>query len=169
MKKMRFKNKVSFRKDERGIYAVFLIIVISILLIAVGFAIDGPRQLTANQKVKNVAEEAARYATSQIANMPAPATLAQRFEAAELLTKDFIALQNRRSLPMEMIEFRCDANTGTIVVKVQGNSRNTLSAIWLGPSRQFSAEASASLTFVASGGADANTKINICTGEFILA
>lgn len=157
------KDDGSFKDDDRGIYSIFLLLVISVLLVAIGFAIDAPRQHTANQRVRNVAEEAARYAVVQIVESTGTETLNQRFQDAEESTRDFIALETRSSFPLVLREFSCNPDTGSVVVEVRGTLRNGLSGAFLGPFRRFTGEGSASLNFVDTGGSSGG--INICTGE----
>ena len=66
--------------DERGVYAVFIAVITSALLLFGGLAYDAPRLNTARQDALHAANEAARVAAASIAS---GATIEQAREAAE--------------------------------------------------------------------------------------
>lgn len=169
---MKFLKRLKFpNDDERGIYAVFLIITIAVLLVAVGFAIDGPRLATANQKTQNIAAEAARYGASLILSAEPNEgetllTLDERFTLAQQGTRAFISTHSTSTFNIVMTAFECDSFTGNIVVEVDSVIRNSLSGVFLGSLRRFNSEASAAVVFVPAGGAEVGTtEINVCLGS----
>ena len=150
------------KEDEEGVYAVFIVILVTVLLISVGLAIDWPRQVAGNQRVQGVAEEAARYGATIFVdpseNVNVPQVLL--FETARLRTEEFIRANNTNILTLSMKEFRCDETSGDIVVRVSGVLRNSLSGIVLGRFRRFEAEGRGNLTFV--GANNDEVKVNLC-------
>lgn len=139
------------KADERGVYTIFVVIIISFLLVAIGFAIDSPRQITANQRTGHVAEESARYAVSVFVNSSA-ATFSDRFSESRAATERFIGHQNSVNLSLSLRNFRCDFESNSVTVEVRGIIRNTLSGALLGRHRVFDREASAGLRFISPGG-----------------
>ncbi len=149
--------------DERGIYGVFFIVFIIFLIAAVGIAIDGPRNLTTDQRTRDVAEEAARYAVGLISNGE------DNFNEVRQKTAVFVAIQDSggsNSRQLVMTGLSCNARTGEVIANVRGSLRNTFSGIIFGPNRTFDSSASAGIVFVTPGGEEQT--VNICDPDLTM-
>lgn len=153
------------KDDQRGVYSIFLVIMMPILIVVLGVAIDGPRQLTVRQRAGDVAEQAARYAAGLVV------TDEGDFERVRELTNNFVSSQSSgtfgsRNLQLERLN--CDAETGEIVATVTGTLLNTFSGLIFGVERSFRSTARAGLFFSSAGGAPLITggdeiDIDICS------
>ena len=145
--------------DERGVYGVFTIILMPILLVVLGVAIDGPRQLTVFQRTEDVAEQAARYAAGLIA------TDAGNFQRVRELTNDFVATQSSGTFAarnLRLTALSCDAENGEIVAVIRGSLINTFSGLIFGVERTFNSSARSSLTFLPPGGSETGPLSQLC-------
>ena len=144
--------------EQEGVYGLFFVVMSLGLLVAVGIAIDGPRHLTANQRVEDVANEAARYAASLIVQGVEHGDVVRRTEV--FVSRELTGSNQALSLTGT----GCNEESGEYTVSVRGEIRNTLSAIIFGPRRVFNAEGRAGLLyFPPNGEIDPEENINICS------